>query len=286
MIKLIADSSCDIVDIMTCNNDRYTFTSIPVTITLDGVDHVDDGTLNPQEYIDNLKKCKNTPKTSAPSPEKFLNAFEENIQDDDETIYVFCMSSKISATYNSATLAKTMFNEKYPSSNKKIFIYDTLAASAAVTSTVIQTIDLINSGTPSGEIYIAIEKFINHSLNFYIVLERYNILVKNGRVKPYIAKIATLLNIRPICKSADGLISLISKPHASKTYKNLVNMIANSDTDFSNRTLVITHVQCLDRAEYIKNKLLTLVNFKDIIIANPTCLCITQGDIGGILIGY
>ncbi len=283
MIKIIADSACDIVDKMTIQNDLYSFTSIPITITLGDEEFIDDGNISTDNYFDKLMQFKGIPRTAAPSPQHFFDAINDDTFD---TVFIFCMSSKISATYSSAVLGKSMFEEEFPNSSKTIYIYDTLVATAAETACVLKAIDLIEEKLTPTEINEKISNFIKNDLNFYIILERYNTLVKNGRVSPYIAKIASILSIRPLCKSENGEVVLLHKPRASKVYNKIVDLISNQDIDFTSRTLVITHVRCLERANSIKEKLKEKTNFKNIIIANPTALCITQGDKGGIMIGF
>jgi len=61
------------------------------------------------EIIDRQKKL---PTTSAPSPIAFTSAFEAAYHEGADSILCICVSSKISATYNSAVTAAEMYPER------------------------------------------------------------------------------------------------------------------------------------------------------------------------------
>ena len=98
-IKLITDGSCDlsqeiiekgkveIVDVMVSFDDKSYSTRTDITI--------------PQFY-EMMKEYKELPKTSCPSPNQFLDAFDC----EEDNIIVLCLTSKLSGIYNSAVLAK------------------------------------------------------------------------------------------------------------------------------------------------------------------------------------
>ncbi len=286
MIKIIADSSCDIVDKMVLPSSSYIFEPIPLPILLDDVEYIEDYTDSGHEqrerYLEAMEKSPNVPRTSAPSPGMFLDAIE---RDNIETVFIVCMSSKISATYSSAKLAKEMHEDGL--NNKKIFIVDTLGATAASTNIVLQIIDKIEHNISPDVIFREINEFIKKDLRFYVILKSLKNLEKNGRVKPSIAKIATLMSLRPICKATDGELALAFKPHSSRAYKKMIDIITNENINFNERILTITHVRAPEVAENLKKEVSKLVSFKDIVIADdPSCLCINYGERGGIMLAY
>ena len=107
-IKIVTDSSCDLnKDII----EKYDIKVVPLNVSF-GEDVYIDGQLDNKEFYDRMSKSKELPKTSCPSPEKFMKAYEG-----DEDVIVFNMSSKLSGTYSAALLAKNMILEE--DSNKK-----------------------------------------------------------------------------------------------------------------------------------------------------------------------
>ncbi len=68
---------------------------------------------------------KDFPKTSQPSPQEFLDVFEEVKEKGDELICIL-LSSALSGTYQSAQLARSMADYD------KIYIIDSLSAVVAI----------------------------------------------------------------------------------------------------------------------------------------------------------
>ncbi len=286
MIKIIADSSCDVVDKMTKKNDLYTYETAILPIILDNVEYIekyDDERFEQREtYLNAMEQSPNVPRTSAPSPAAFLELIEN---DDCDTVFIVCMSSKISATYSSAVIAKELHEEGQ--NTKKVYVVDSLSATAGSTNIVLNIIDQIEKNIEPEQIFKNISEFAENDMRFYIILKSLKNLEKNGRVNPAIAKLATLMSLRPICKGNKGEIALAFKPHSSRAYKKMVNIITSDNVDFSNRILTITHVRALEVAEKLKEDISKIVNFKEIVIASdPSCLCINYGERGGIMLAY
>lgn len=287
MIKIIADSTCDIVDKMLEKNNLYTFEPVALPIILDDVEYIEkyDESRHEQRdgYLDAMEKSPTVPKSSAPSPGVFLNSIENN---NCETIFIICMTSKLSVTYSNALLAKQMYEDGV-NKNKKIFVIDSLGATAACTNIVLQIIEKIENNIRPEQIFSDITNYVENEMRFYVILQSLKNLEKNGRVKPSIAKLATLMSLRPICKATCGELALAFKPHSSRAYKKMVDIITSDDVDFANRILTITHVRAPELAHKLKEEVSKLVKFKDIIIAHdPSCICINYGERGGIMLAY
>ncbi len=285
MIKIVADNSCDIVEKMVKENDLYTFEPVVVKINLDGVEYTDDFTENANVYRDNylnaMEASENVPRTSAPSPETFLKAIEEGEHD---TVFIVCMSSNLSATYSSALLAKQLHEDG--NNDKQVFVIDSLACTAGATNIVLKIIDDLEQNVAPEEIFNKMDNFAKTELRFYAILKSLRNLEKNGRISPSVAKLASIMSLRPICKAVNGVPVLDTKARGSRAYKKMIDIIAKDNVNHSERILTITHVRVPEIAEQIKEEVEKRVNFKEIIIAEPTCLCINYGERGGIMLGY
>ena len=120
-IKLITDGSCDlsqeiidsskveIVDVMVSFGDKSYSTRTDITIP---------------EFYEMMKDYNELPKTSCPSPNQFLDAFDC----EEDNIIVLCLTSKLSGIYNSAVLAKNMYEEEN-GNKKRIEIIDSTTGS-------------------------------------------------------------------------------------------------------------------------------------------------------------
>ena len=119
------------------------------------------------------------------------------------------------------------------------------------------------------------------------VLEKLDNLVKNGRVNPYIAKIAALLSIKVIGGAKDGEIVMVDKARGyKKAIARLIEIIQKDNINFEERILGITHVQCLERAINIKNEILKKVTFKGVVICEARGIASTYAQKGGLVLSY
>lgn len=116
MIRFIADSCSDLLQI-----EGVDFVAVPLTISTDTSDYVDDQDLDIKGMLDDLATYKGKSGTACPSVERWLEAFEGA-----DTIYIGTMTSTLSGTYNSALVAKDLYEQSHP--EVKIHVFDTLSA--------------------------------------------------------------------------------------------------------------------------------------------------------------
>ncbi len=281
MIKIVADSGCDILDEFL-TEDFTEFESVPLKLVVDGVEYIDDENLDIDRFLEIMENSKSGSKSAAPSPDDFLKAFG-----DAEQIYVITISSKLSCSFNSASIAKQMYLEEYP--EREVHVFDSKVATAGQTLAVLKLNELIKKGIAKSNIITEMNKIINN-LNLFFLLEKYDNLTKNGRMNPLIAKFASTLSIRPICKAENGEISLISKSRGSKAYSNLIKLIADTEQEIkgikSDFSIVLTNVRCNETAKSIIKTLKSKINIKDFHIAEPTALCANYGERNGIMIAF
>ena len=213
-IKIVTDSSCDLnKDII----EKYDIKVVPLNVSF-GEDVYIDGQLDNKEFYDRMSKSKELPKTSCPSPEKFMKAYEG-----DEDVIVFNMSSKLSGTYSAALLAKNMILEE--DSNKKISVIDTETGSISQGQLIIKAAKLVEEGKTFEEIVDYIEN-IKKDRCFYGSLETLENAIKGGRINPLAGKLINALNMKVIIKISDGVVKPIDSARGTNnSIKKLANKI-------------------------------------------------------------
>lgn len=88
---------------------------------------VDDETFDQADFLERVAKCSECPKSSCPSPESYMKAF----QGEAERVYVVTLSAELSGSYNSAVLGKNLFLEEY--GEKDIYVFNSRSASVGET---------------------------------------------------------------------------------------------------------------------------------------------------------
>lgn len=275
--NIIADSSCDLSDKMKKD---MNVEIVPLTLRLEDREYVDDESLNVKEYVKDMGECKTSPKTSCPSPMDFIKKYSK-----EGSSFVVTLSSKLSATYQSAITAKNMFLEE--NSQKFIHVFDSLSASAGETVICRKIYELSQNGAGELEIVEKVSKYISEMKTLFL-LESLEHLAKAGRLNTIVAKVASVLDIKPIMgANEDGNIKLIEKIRGYKrAFNRFIEVIGEECADTSDKIIGISYCNCLDRAILLKEEILKRYKFKEIILSEMAGLSSTYSDDGGLVIAF
>lgn len=257
-IKLITDGSCDlskeiiesskveIVDVMVSFGDKSYSTRTDITMP---------------EFYEMMKDYSELPKTSCPSPNQFLDAFDC----DEDNIIVLCLTSKLSGIYNSAVLAKNMYEEENKS-KKRIEIIDSTTGSIGQALLVSKIANMIDEDKSMDEIVKTIEK-LKHELVFYGALHTLENAIKGGRINALAGKIIGALNLKAIVHITDGLVKPMDKARGDKNSINkVIDYIKNNVSKTSGTKLAIGHANCPERAMKVKEVLENYHDFKEVYV--------------------
>ncbi len=273
--KIVGDSSCEYTDLL--RNDPC-FERVPLGLEVGDYRIVDDETFNQAEFLAQVAASPVCPKSSCPSPERFMNAYDC----DADMVFAVTLSSKLSGSYNSAMLGAELYKED--NENKNIYVCDSKSAVCGESQVAEKIQELCRAGLHFEEIISQLTSFIN-AMNTYFVLDNLETLRKNGRLTGVKALVATTLNIKPIMGSDDG--SIVQKGQAMGIKKALARMtdyVVSEVTNPGNKVAYVAHVNCPDRAEFCKKLLSDKCQFKDIRITGASGLSSMYANDGGIVI--
>ncbi len=93
---------------------------------------------------------------------------------------------------------------------KFIHIFDSLSASIGEGMIALKISEFAQKGLSNLEIVENVNNFMKN-MRTYFILDKFDNLVKTGRINPAIAKIASMLNIKPICAAKNGEITMLDK---------------------------------------------------------------------------
>lgn len=276
-IKVIADSSCEIPEAL---KGEYPYVSVPFKLYVNEIEMVDDEQLDVIDFIDKMVSASNIPRSACPSPVDFQNEFEG-----EETAYVVTISSRLSGTYNSAMLAKSMYEEEHP--DKEIVVFDSKSASIGETLVVMKIHELNRLKVTGTELVESVNQYID-SMKTFFVSESLDNLMKNGRISKFKGTIASALKIKPIMGADEnGEIQLIDKARGSaKAFQRMVELIVENAKDAENRIIAISHVNNPERANWIKEELKKTCNFKDIVVVQTGGLSSLYCDNQGVIVAF
>lgn len=276
-VKIIGDSCCDL-------NEEYrqamNVQIVPLTINVGDKTYIDDETLDTLELLKDMKKSSTVPKTSCPSPDTYMKAYEG-----DEDIFVVTLSSELSGSYNSAVLAKQIYIEE--NEEKFIHVFDSKSASTGQALIAMKVHELAQEGHESKQIVKIVEEYIANMHTFFI-LESLENLIKAGRIGLLKGKLATILSIFPIMKSNDkGQIDLLENIRGSKkAFNRLVDVVGEQGVKLEERVLAIAHCNCLEKANRFKDEIVKRYNFKDVVIFETHGISTVYANDGGLVISF
>ena len=273
--KIVVDSCCELPEKYKKDS---RFQSIPLGLEVGDYQILDDESFNQKEFLAKVAACPTCPKSNCPSPELFREAYH----DEAEEIYVVTLSSHLSGSYNSAELGKKLYEEKYGS--KKIHVVDSESASCGETQIAMKIMEYKEAGLSFEETVDKVEKF-KRQMRTYFVLDNLETLRKNGRLSGVKALVASTLNIKPVMVGNLGVIE--QRGQAIGINKALAKMADHFVADVKNtqeRTLMITHCNCPERAEYMRRLMEKRASYRDVVIMDTAGISSMYANDGGIIV--
>lgn len=274
--KIIVDSCGELFDDMKADG---RFQSVPLELEVDGYHVVDDESFDQLEFIRRVKESRHSPKSSCPSPQRYVEAYLGEA----EHVYVVTLSGRLSGSYNSAELAKKLYLEEHKA--KQIHVFDSYSASIGETLIAEKIQESEEAGKSFEEVVAETEKYIKDQQTFF-VLETLDTLRKNGRLSNLKAWVAGALNIKPVMGSTpEGTICQLGQARGmAKALDYMVNEIVKRTKECEKKILSIAHCNCPERAKQVKEKLEKLAKFKDIRIVDTAGVSTMYANNGGIIV--
>jgi DegV family protein with EDD domain len=229
--------------------EQYGIRQVPITIHFDqesfttGVD-IDDKTLF--EKVDQWKKL---PTTSAPSPHAFACSYESAFQEGADSIVCVCVSSKVSATYNSALTACEMFP------GRDIAVIDSLSLSMGQGFMALAAAEAARAGASKEQVVEQVFE-TGKRVHLYAVLATLKYLAMSGRVGKFVAGMADTLNIKPVLTINEGKLELLERVRTrKKAVERMFELIGQAlDGKWLERAAII-HVNYADGAQELQELL-------------------------------
>jgi DegV family protein with EDD domain len=275
---ILVDSSCDISDEM---KQDIPLEVIPINLTIDDEEFVDDGSIDLEEFLKKMANSRYGPKTSAPAPNLFMQHFNKA-----DNIFIICISKEISSSYNNAMIAKQMYLEDHP--EKQIEVIDSRSASVALALLAMKLNQKLKNDTPATQAANEVREYA-HNLTTLFVLNDLSNLLKSGRITHISSLFASILKIKPLMGSdGKGGIGLVKKVRG---YKHAVNEMLDSIgetpiTDLKEKVLGIAYCKAPEEAKEFANKVKERYPFMKVHITAMRATISVYANIKGLLIAY
>ena len=275
--KIIGDSCLDLT--ADLKKDPH-FQIIPLTLQVEHTQVIDDETFDQKKFLELVRSSSECPQTACPSPERFKEAFEC----DAEQIFVITLSEHLSGTYNSAVLAKKLYEEEHGQDGTNIAVFSSDSASSGELNIALYIQSLCQASLPFEEIEEKTRSFIKN-MRTYFVLESLDTLRKNGRLTGLQAFFATALNIKPVMGADSGVIVKLDQARGiNKALTRMADIAIREAGETKDKVLIIAHCNNPERAEVVKNEMCRQATFKDVIITETAGVATVYASDGGIIV--
>ena len=201
-VKIVVDSSVDLIPEV-----KAQVKTVALSVLFGEQEYKDGVTINPEKFYEMLVESETLPTTSQPTPAAFEDAYRELVEAGHEVL-VITIASKLSGTYQSATIAASEFPGK-------VLVLDSRNAAIGSGLLAMSAMKLAEEGLSAQEILeVLMEK--RKKVRLYAMVDTLEYLKKGGRLSSAVAFVGGVLNLKPIISVVDGELSVIGKARGLK----------------------------------------------------------------------
>jgi DegV family protein with EDD domain len=206
--------------------------------------------ISPTEVYKIMRKRKNLPTTSVPSPEDFLSTYRE-LSQKAETILCITLTSLQSGVFNMASSAKEMAKDVIP--NTMIKVIDSRAVAGSLGFIVLEAARIAGQGAELAKVTEVTLSMISKVSSFF-VLDTLYYLARTGRIARAAAWAGSILDIKPIVAHfpSVGETTPVSRPRSkTKAIERMLEMMTERIGD-SRAHVMVEHADECEEAEKFK----------------------------------
>ncbi len=206
-VRIIVDSTTDLIESV-----KEKVEVVPLTLRFGEEEFIDGVTIDHKMFYEKLIESDVIPTTSQASPSAFIPYFDK-VKEDGDSAVVITVSSKLSGTYQSATIASEGYDNVYVVDSGNVAIGAGILVEYAVS--------LVEEGLSAEEIVKKLDE-IKDKVIIVALLDTLEYLKKGGRISAAVAFAGGVLNIKPVVCVDKGEISMLGKARGSKQGNNLL----------------------------------------------------------------
>ena len=196
-VKIVTDSSCDLPDALVS---ELGIDVVPLTIRFGAEELVDRRDLSSTEFWARCATSAELPSTAAPSPGAFEELFRKAAAGGAEGVACVTLSSKLSATGESAQAAARAVADVIP-----VRVVDSLSVTLGLGMIAVESARRAAAGASLDEI-VALAEDMARRTKVYGSLDTLEYLKRGGRIGAAQALLGSILSIKPVIEVVDGKV--------------------------------------------------------------------------------
>jgi len=277
-VAIVTDSSADLSDSIL---DRHHIALVPLQVMFGDQVFQDRVELKPEEFYRKMRAAKVLPTTSQPTPAEFVRSLRDARAEAEEVVAVL-LAAKLSGTFQSAQAAIKA------AGIDRVQLVDSCSASLGVGLLALRGAELAESGWNAADIANELRR-IRRQSGVFITVDRFENLLRSGRVTRGKAWLAGMLDLKPILSVDDsGAIIPIDRVRGRD---NLIpRVLALLDKRLTPRPKAlrfgVVHAEAPEIAERIHTALVAAYRPRDCFVSLATGVLGTHVGVGAWALFY
>ncbi|HEX6669093.1 MAG TPA: DegV family protein [Gemmatimonadales bacterium] len=277
-VGLVADSSADLPDTVL---DRHHIALVPLQVVFGNETFRDRVELKPEEFYRRLRSARDLPTTSQPTPADFVRVLRDARSEADEVVAVL-LSGALSGTLASAQAAVRA------AGISGVHLVDSRSASLGLGMLALRGAELAESGWSGIAIARELER-LRGQAGMLLTVDRYDNLLRSGRVSRGKAWLAGMLDVKPIL-SLDAAGRVIPVDRVRGRDQVVPRVLALLDRRLTPRPKVIrfgvAHAEAPEMAERVRNALVAAYQPRECFVTLATGVLATHVGPGAWAVFY
>jgi DegV family protein with EDD domain len=265
MAKIITDTTAGLPNEVA---QRYNIPVIPQVIIFGSDSYLEGQEIDHATFMEQLKQSSELPKTSAPAPELFVEAFGRLVPQG-EPILCIHPSSELSGTVRSATVAAANFPDA------DIRVIDTPLATLVTLAA-----EWNASGVDADSIEARIRDLIPRC-RIYFLVATLEYLAKGGRIGGAAALLGSVLQVKPILTVRDGRADQLERTRTHRrAVARLKELVLEQIPRDGSGHLSVMHASAPDQAQALADDLRARLDLPSVPILDVPPAIVTHAGPG------
>jgi DegV family protein with EDD domain len=238
-VRVVSDSACDLPAALC---EELDISIVPLSIRFGDQEYLDREELTTEQFWTKLAATKVLPETAAPSVGAFEECFRTLASDGADGIVCINLSSRMSATMQSAQVAAKALDGMCP-----IEIIDSKSASMGIGALVVHAARRARAGLDVGAITAEVVERRERA-RLFATVDTLEFLRRGGRIGGAQAFLGSMLSIKPLITVHDGVVEAAGKVRTrSKALRFLLDKVKESPVE----QLSVLHANAADLDEFV-----------------------------------
>lgn len=239
-VKIVTDSAGDLpLDLL----DKAGIAMVPLTVHFGEEQYKDALEMGGDEFYRRLPNTQHHPRTSQPSPADFASCYER-VAAGGASIVSVHLSSKLSGTYQSAILAKSMLPDL------DVEVVDSKSASLGSGLMALHAARLAERGASKTAILAELAG-ISSRMHLIFTVDTLEYLKRNGRIGAAQHLLGTLLNMKPVLGlDREGAVAALDRVRGrSRVIPRLLELMGERVKPGTSINCAVMHAEALPSAQ-------------------------------------